>query len=700
MKYPNIIFFRYNKYSKIDKFIEKNNNMFLCTFNIVNSKEELNKLFNSNYQILITYGDDEKEYYNDVNAIIPDRIRHRWLHKNDISNIDLFNSNVNYCFIDTVINYYEITRPIFSLFTTCYNSYDKIIRAYDSIKKQVLKDWEWVILDDSPDDLHFTFLKNLFIKDHRIRLYKRSENSGNIGNVKNEAVSLCRGKYVIEMDHDDEILPDVLMDATNVFEEDESIGFIYMDFINIYENKKNFRYSDWFGLGYSGYYRQKYDNNWVYVGSTPNINNVTLSHIVSVPNHPRIWRKSELLKMGNYSEFLPVSDDYELLLRTAVNTKMTKIHKLGYVQYMNNDNNNFSLIRNSEINRLINPIREISFKKNNIDEYMKNNDAFETYETTQIWKRKNFTHKYCNKIINLNYKNQYCIIGLENLYKNLDEIKKLYSNLENDFILLDNIYSSDSDDLCIELDKLCLDRIKCYSMNDCSDDELVNYFMLIYKSCDEYHIYNRMTTVDLNEIQDEIVIEKKKITIITPSIRLDNLKKIKKSINFEYVNEWIIVYDGNKIFTNPYLFTNEENSDKISEYIYTGNGISGNPQRNFALDNIKNKNTYIYYLDDDNLIHPELYNLLNEIKSNKIYTFDQKRPTNIYPYKELLKGDDIRLYNIDTAMILIDYNLCKDIKWIEDKYIADGIYIMECYIRNKSNWIYINKCLSFYNALT
>ena len=28
--------------------------------------------------------------------------------------------------------------------------------------------------------------------------------------------------------------------------------------------------------------------------------------------------------MGNYSEFLPVSDDYELLLRTAVNTKMTK----------------------------------------------------------------------------------------------------------------------------------------------------------------------------------------------------------------------------------------------------------------------------------------------------------------------------------------------------------------------------------------
>ena len=41
-----------------------------------------------------------------------------------------------------------------------------------------------------------------------------------------------------------------------------------------------------------------------------------------------------------------------------------------------------------------------------------------------------------------------------------------------------------------------------------------------------------------------------KITIITPSYRIDNLKK-KQSINFEYIDEWIIVYDGNKIGSNP-----------------------------------------------------------------------------------------------------------------------------------------------------
>ena len=80
-----------------------------------------------------------------------------------------------------------------------------------------------------------------------------------------------------------------------------------------------------------------------------------------------------------------------------------------------------------------------------------------------------------------------------------------------------------------------------------------------------------------------------KITIITPSYRIDNLYKIKESINFEYVHEWIIVYDGSKIITNPYLFKED---NKIKEYIYKCTGVSGNGQRNFALSNLQMKIHY------------------------------------------------------------------------------------------------------------
>ena len=110
-----------------------------------------------------------------------------------------------------------------------------------------------------------------------------------------------------------------------------------------------------------------------------------------------------------------------------------------------------------------------------------------------------------------------------------------------------------------------------------------------------------------------------KIKIITPSYGIDNLNKIKQSINFEYVDEWIIVCDGNKIQTNPYIFKENE---KIKEYIHKCTGISGNGQRNYALTKITNENTLLYYLDDDNIIHPDLYNLLNYIDNNTIYSFN------------------------------------------------------------------------------
>lgn len=179
-----------------------------------------------------------------------------------------------------------------------------------------------------------------------------------------------------------------------------------------------------------------------------------------------------------------------------------------------------------------------------------------------------------------------------------------------------------------------------------------------------------------------------KLTIITPSYRINTLLTIKSSINFDYVNEWIIVYDGNKISENPNLFNDNE---KITEYVFKGPGISGNPQRNYALTQIKNKNTLIYYLDDDNIIHPLLYKLMNVIENNKLYTFNQINR---------LKGDNINIGKIDTAMFIIDYNLCKNIPWIYDKYDADGYYIKECYEKNKNNYIFVNNDLCYYNFIS
>ena len=491
MKYPLIILFRHSRYSCIDQFFETNREQLLCTIESTSDKTTLNKLYDPNYHLLVTFGDDVTEYLRDVNDVISQRMHEKWLHFTKIDDITSFNRGVNYCYIHNVINILDVekTRPEFSIFTTCYYSYEKIKRAYSSILKQTLRDWEWVILDDTPstDKNHFEFLRETFKNDKRVRLYKSDENNGSIGNVKNIVVSLCRGKYVIELDHDDEILPYVLSESAKIFEEQSDVGFIYMDYTNICENGSNYKYGDCFSLGYAGYYMQWYEGRWIYVASTPNINNITLTHIVSVPNHPRIWRRSTLLEIGNYSEMLPISDDYELLLRTAVKTKMVKIHKLGYVQYMNDGGNNFSLIRNSEINRLCcDYLKPMCFNAYKIDEHMKENDAFQEDQNTNtpIWKRTGFIPKHINKIVN-NYKKQYAVIGMDSFYRHIEKIKQLYLP-ENDFIVLDNKLTHE--EICKVLETYQFYRMKCYSINDMTEEEMCSYFMLVYKSCDDYEM--------------------------------------------------------------------------------------------------------------------------------------------------------------------------------------------------------------------
>jgi hypothetical protein len=175
-----------------------------------------------------------------------------------------------------------------------------------------------------------------------------------------------------------------------------------------------------------------------------------------------------------------------------------------------------------------------------------------------------------------------------------------------------------------------------------------------------------------------------KIKIITPSYRIDDVKK-NQSINFEYIYEWIIVYDENKKESKPFVF---EENEKIKEYIFQCDCIEGIGQRNYGLTKITNLDTLLYYLDADNIIHPDLYNLLDFIDNNTIYSFDQ--------YNRI-KGNNINVGYIDTAMAIIPFNLYKNIKWKLDVYEADGYHIKECYDNNEDKHLYIDQDLYYYN---
>lgn len=493
MKYPFILFYRDDIYKNIDLYLESNADKLLCTIHIINKKEKINNFYKQIYPMLIIYGKTREEYDDDLREFITDPyLSNRIFFFSTIESINEFNTIINNYYINICTMPRTFTRPIFSIFTPSYNSFTKILRAFNSLKAQTFTNWEWIIMDDSPDEKNYNYLKTHLTGDARVRLYRRHENNGYIGNVKNETVSLCRGQYLLELDHDDEILPFVLEESVKLFESKPEVGFIYMDFINIYENGNNFWYGDDICKGYGSYYCQKYNNKWVFVYNSPQINNITLSHLACCPNHPRIWRKETIEKIENFCEYLPICDDYEILLRTAVATKMAKISKMGYIQYMNDSNNNFSLIRNAEINR-IGPyfISPIYYESLNIKGEMKKMDAFEDEKHllhhTNIWKRDDtYSQKYCNLLINNDYSKQFCIIGLDGLIKHMDQIKELYQNVSYDFLILDNKCTIEY--LSRKVDDFGFDRMKCYVLVDQPEELLINYFKRCYLSVNEYEI--------------------------------------------------------------------------------------------------------------------------------------------------------------------------------------------------------------------
>ena len=248
-------------------------------------------------------------------------------------------------------------NPAISVFTPAYKSKEKFLRAFNSMKNQSLTDWEWVILEDSPNDENYNFINNLVWDDHRIKLYKANKNDGFVGSTKRQAASLCNGKYLLELDHDDELHHLALEACVNAFKKYPDAGFCYSNSCETYEGGGNVNYGSYFAMRFGKHYDFKYQGRDL-IGSDTPINASTMRHIVGVPNHFRCWERNTYFKIQRHNNKLPIVDDYELLVRTFLYTKMIHIPEVLYIQYMNSNGNNTQEPRRAEIQRLVDKIQK------------------------------------------------------------------------------------------------------------------------------------------------------------------------------------------------------------------------------------------------------------------------------------------------------------------------------------------------------
>lgn len=119
------------------------------------------------------------------------------------------------------------TNPKVSVLTPIYNTNPKHLReAIESILNQTFTDFEFLILNDSPDNKEIEKIVQEYAKsDKRIKYFKNEHNLG-ISESHNKLLEMAKGEYVAIFDHDDISLPMRLEKEVEFLDKNPDYGLV------------------------------------------------------------------------------------------------------------------------------------------------------------------------------------------------------------------------------------------------------------------------------------------------------------------------------------------------------------------------------------------------------------------------------------------------------------------------------------------
>lgn len=313
---------------------------------------------------------------------------------------DLVIANIIVC--QSVFRHCDYPRPRFSIFTPTYKTNERIIRAYESLKNQTSTNWEWIVLDDSPDDYTWRLIQDIAAKDYRVkpfRLYPLT--GGNVGLAKHRAAMMCDGDWLVELDHDDYLAMNCLEVANEAIEKFPDAGFLYSNCSETYEDGElkyydhdwsgNWyaRHDNYFDFGYAGHTWVEVDGKQVLAHHYPDINPLSIRFNISMPNHVKMWKREVYHEINGHNKAIPVADDLEISIKTFLHTRMIHVKRVLYLQKNNKnstvDNNSQDinrrarLIRDHYDKKIHDRIIELGFVDWNWDEEAGHSQKFQTH---------------------------------------------------------------------------------------------------------------------------------------------------------------------------------------------------------------------------------------------------------------------------------------------------------------------------------
>jgi len=195
-----------------------------------------------------------------------------------------------------------MNNPLVSIITANYNKDQYLPDMLQSIKRQLYTNIEHIIIDDGSIDNSQNLLKEYGGKNSYSKIIINRDNCGCVAKLRNQAVKVSSGKYILNIDSDDILYSDAIFTLVETAEK-KNLDLTYGSMIYIDKYGNIYQPSQLVGCKYQmGYLIKK----------------------MFIP-FPRMYKREIYNLTFGYNEKLNIADDWDLYLQIE-----EKTHQIGW----------------------------------------------------------------------------------------------------------------------------------------------------------------------------------------------------------------------------------------------------------------------------------------------------------------------------------------------------------------------------------
>ena len=317
------------------------------------------------------------------------------------------------------------STPLVSIYIPAYNAKETISRAIKSALNQTYKDFEVFVCNDGSEDGTGEYLEKNYANNPRITIIHQK--NGGIGSASNKCIENCKGMFILQLDSDDQLLPNALEELLKSIKDKPKVSCVYGRH-NKFNSENNELSEAW--------HVPKFTRTRMLFGM--------------IVHHPRLFRKRDWAKVGGFSETLENAVDYDFFQKLSEVGKIIPIDKILYNYTIHSQSTslrkkkiqtqNTLLVMKSALNRMNlsqwNVTKDYSFPMERAVEFLQvsenlvENDEPLFVSVVVITKdRANLLYDCIRSVLNQTYENFELLIIDDGSTDNTEEVVKSFNDL-------------------------------------------------------------------------------------------------------------------------------------------------------------------------------------------------------------------------------------------------------------------------------